>query len=163
MDAEFLDFHVNKSTVGFYFHIGKKLLDVLVLSDQSKLKIPIKKNANEKLVLLAKNLGEDEEKHGSVTILLENYFGVSSEIQLGQRYKQWITFFDHPDDDIYDGILNDDDEEVPRIYLEFLVEEVDTSKSVRSSDIGSSTKTTSRPATSQGKVGENTTTSTSLT
>ena len=80
IDAEFLDFHVNKSTVGFYFHIGKKLLDVLVLSDQSKLKIPIKRNAQEKLVLLAKNLGEDEERHGSVTILLENYFGYNSEI-----------------------------------------------------------------------------------
>jgi hypothetical protein len=34
--------------------------------------------------------------------------------------------FDHPDDDIYDGILQEDDEEVPRVQLEFVVEEVDT-------------------------------------
>ena len=40
-----MDFHVNKSTVGFYLHIGKKLQDVLVLADQSRLKIPIKKGA----------------------------------------------------------------------------------------------------------------------
>lgn len=33
--------------------------------------------------------------------------------------------FDHPDDDIYDGILEEDDEEVPRVQLEFLIEEVD--------------------------------------
>ncbi len=68
-----MDFHVNKSTVGFYFHLGKKLLDVLVLQDQSKLKVPVRSNNNnqEKLVIVAKNLGEEEERHGSVTILLE--------------------------------------------------------------------------------------------
>jgi len=106
---------VNKSTVGFYFHLGKKLLDVLVLSDQSRLKIPIKKNTPEKLVLVAKNLGEDEDRHGSVTFLLDNYFGHQAEIELGKSYVQWITLFDHPDDDIYDGILQEDDEEVPRV------------------------------------------------
>ena len=115
LDAEFLDFHVNKSTVGFYFHLGKKLLDVLVLSDQSKLRVPVKRGAQEKLVLVAKNLGEDEERHGSVTFLLDNYFGVASEIELGKSYIQWITLFDHPDDDIYDGLLQENDEEVPRI------------------------------------------------
>jgi hypothetical protein len=131
-----MDFHVNKSTVGFYFHVGKKLIDVLVLSDQSKLKIPIKKGSLEKLVLVAKNLGEDEERHGSVTFLLENYFGVEADVKLGHRYVQWITLFDHPDDDIYDGLLNEDDEEVPRVQLEFLVEEGDlTSK--RSSEVAS--------------------------
>lgn len=77
LDAEFMDSTVNKSTVGFYFHLGKKLLDVLVLSDQSKLKIPLKKGV-EKLVLVAKNLGEDEERHGSVTLLIEQYFGVQN-------------------------------------------------------------------------------------
>lgn len=124
MDAEFLDFNVNKSTVGFYFHLGKKLLDVLVLSDESRLQVPIKKGSLEKLVLVAKNLGEDEERHGSVTFLLDNYFGTSSEIQLGRPYVQWITLFDHPDDDVYDGILLENDEEVPRIQFEFTVEEI---------------------------------------
>ncbi len=76
-------------------------------------------------MLVAKNLGEDEERHGSVTLLIEQYFGVQNpKIQPGVKYTQWITFFDHPDDDIYDGILNEDDEEVPRIKLEFSVEDV---------------------------------------
>jgi hypothetical protein len=30
------------------------------------------------LVLVAKNLGEDEERHGSVTFLLDNYFGTGA-------------------------------------------------------------------------------------
>lgn len=125
LDAEFLDYHVNKSTVGFYFHLGKKLLDVLVLSDQSRLQIPLKKgaNTNEKLVLVAKNLGEDEERHGSVTFLLDSYFGDSSAnpVEIGRPYTQWITLFDHPDDDVYDGILLENDEEVPRVHIEFTV------------------------------------------
>jgi hypothetical protein len=62
--------------VGFYVHVGKKLLDVLVLSDQSRLKIPVKKNTLEKIVIVAKNLGENEEKHGSVSIPLDHYFGI---------------------------------------------------------------------------------------
>lgn len=125
VDAEFLDYHVNKSTVGFYFHLGKKLLDVLVLSDQSRLQVPIKRgvNTNEKLVLVAKNLGEDEERHGSVTFLLESYFGEASAhpVEIGRPYTQWITLFDHPDDDVYDGILLENDEEVPRVQIEFTV------------------------------------------
>lgn len=73
LDAEFApEMNVNKSTVGFYFHLGKKLADVLVLSDQSRLRVPVKKGAvDEKLTLVAKSLGEDEERHGSVSILLD--------------------------------------------------------------------------------------------
>jgi hypothetical protein len=70
--------------------------------------------------------------------MLEHYFGTQSETNLGQRYTQWITLFDHPDDDIYDGILNDDDDEVPRVQIEFLVEEVDPTKNARASDISNS-------------------------
>ena len=56
--------------MGFYFHVGKKLQDVLVLSDQSCLRIPVKKGLDEKLVIVAKSLGEDEERHGSVSFQL---------------------------------------------------------------------------------------------
>ena len=50
---------------------------------------------------------------------------------------QWITLFDHPDDDIYDGVLTESDEEVPRIQFEFIVEEIgDTNaRRDRASDI----------------------------
>ena len=66
-----MDFHVNKSTVGFYVHLGKKLLDVLVLQNQDKIRVPIKASGLDKLVVVAKSLGEEEERHGSVTVPLE--------------------------------------------------------------------------------------------
>lgn len=73
---------------------------------------------------MAKSLGEDEHRHGSVSFQLEHYFGVgSAESVPGQRYKQWVTLFDHPDDDVYDGILGEDDDEVPRVLLEFVVDD----------------------------------------
>jgi hypothetical protein len=39
-----------------------------------------------------------------------------------------VTLFDHPDDDVYDGIIGEDDDELPRILLEFIVEEAQTKR-----------------------------------
>jgi hypothetical protein len=72
---------------------------VLVLKDQSRLKVPVKRGSLERLVIVGRGLGEDEEKHGSVSIELAHYFGEKSESDLGTQYVQWITLFDHPDDD----------------------------------------------------------------
>ena len=36
--------------------------------------------------------------------------------------------FDHPDDDIYDGLLEEDDDEVPRVKLEFIIDEIDPAR-----------------------------------
>ena len=53
---------------------------------------------------------------------VESYFGSAQEMSVcGERYVQWITIFDHPDDDQYDGFLGEDDEESPRIKVEFVV------------------------------------------
>jgi hypothetical protein len=41
----------------------------------------------------------------------------------GERYIQWVTLFDHPDDDTYDGTLGEDDDETPRIKVEIVVED----------------------------------------
>ena len=110
--------------MGFYFHVGKKLQDVLVLSDQSCLRIPVKKGHDEKLVIVAKSLGEDEERHGSVSFQLNQHFGSdTTEAVVGQRYVQWITLFDHPDDDLYDGVLGENDDELPRIQIELFIED----------------------------------------
>jgi len=150
LDAEFLDKYVNKQTVGFYINVGKKLLDVLVLKDQSRLKVPVKKGSLERLVIIARNLGEDEELHGSVSIELDNYFGENGQVQLGTPYVQYITLFDHPDDDQYDGVLGTDDEEVPRVQIEFVVEEAGTEPKVSQSKGNATGKTiaSSRPQSS---------------
>ena len=81
------------------------------------MKIPVKKQTLEKIVIIARNLGEDEVKHGSVSIPIETYFGENSEHSLSKQYSQWITLFDHPDDDEYDGNLEEDDEEIPRVHV----------------------------------------------
>lgn len=73
VDAEFpADLKINKQTVGFYFHVGKQLKDVLVINDKSRIRIPIRKGVpDEKLVVIAKSLGEDEKRLGSVSFILE--------------------------------------------------------------------------------------------
>lgn len=125
LDAEFSpELNINKQSIGFYFHLGKKLEDVNVLSDQSRVKIPIRKNSEDKLVIVVKSLGESEERYGSISFPLDVYFGTASDLVVsGERYIQWITLFDHPDDDVYDGLLREDDEETPRIHVEFYVED----------------------------------------
>ena len=67
---------------------------------------------------------------------------------------QWITLFDHPDDDIYDGLLNENDEEVPRIQFEFVIDEIDAKKPAPSN---TDFTAKARPATAAGassKVGQ---------
>jgi hypothetical protein len=37
----------------------------------------------------------------------------------GKTTQRWLTLFDHTDDDVYDGDFTYDDEEIPRILLEY--------------------------------------------
>lgn len=39
------------------------------------------------------------------------------------KYKQWITLFDHIDDDEYDGDFCENDEEAPRVLFTFKIEQ----------------------------------------
>lgn len=41
---------------------------------------------------------------------------------MGSHCKTWITLFDHPEDDEYDGDLRYDDEEAPRVLFSFSLE-----------------------------------------
>ena len=88
LNAELLGSY-NKHTVGFYIHVGKRLLDVLVLSDSQPppLKVPLKKGSLERLVIVVRNLGENEERHGSVSIELDPYFGPDSDVVTGEKYQ----------------------------------------------------------------------------
>jgi hypothetical protein len=57
--------------------------------------------------------------------MLEQYFGMtqSQDVTVGRVYRQWVTLFDHPDDDVYDGMIGEDDDELPRVQLELLIED----------------------------------------
>ena len=75
------------------------------------------------MVISAKNL-QTEERHGSVSFVLETYFSSGNpEVEVGRIYRQWVTLFDHPDDDVFDGLIGEDDDELPRILLEIIIEE----------------------------------------
>jgi len=38
------------------------------------------------------------------------------------KLSSWVTLFDDPEDDLFDGKLNEDDREFPRILLEFFID-----------------------------------------
>jgi len=92
----------------------------MLLSDSSsRLKIPLKESSL-KLQLILKSLGEGEDTLGSVSMNVQEYF-----IQMPNLIQsQWITLFDDIDDDMYDGTLGDDDEELPRILIKFETQEI---------------------------------------
>ena len=41
-----------------------------------------------------------------------------------KKYTQWITLFDDPEDDEFDGDLEMDDEDLPRIHCTFSITQV---------------------------------------
>lgn len=77
-------------------------------------------NANDDLRVIVKLLGDDERKLGSLTIPMETLLGFAG-VQGIQ--KKWITIFDSLNDDVYDGDFAEDDDENPRILVEFKVSE----------------------------------------
>ena len=66
-----------------------------------------------------KSLGRNEEKVGSISIPQEVFFTAGKDEQ--GKYRQWITLFDHLDDDEYDGDMGENDEEQPRVLFNFAI------------------------------------------
>ena len=58
---------------------------------------------------------------GSISFNLKQYFKQMPSLQHGQPFTQWITLFDHPEDDEYDGDFGEDDEEEPMIKTHVMV------------------------------------------
>jgi len=73
-DAEFLGMGVEKSTVGSFVYVDKKLMEMLFISDTSQhLKVPLK-STSQKLQIVVKDLGGNEESHGSISFDIPHYF-----------------------------------------------------------------------------------------
>ena len=107
---------VERSQLAFYVSFGGKLLDVLVLSaGQNAVKVPLT-GGLEKLSVIVKSLGRDEVKVGSVSVPQATLLGAGEG-----RHKQWITLFDHLDDDEFDGEMGENDDEAPRVRLSLAV------------------------------------------
>lgn len=96
------------------------LLDVLVLSSNNQtVKVPLSAT-KDKVTIVVKSLTRDELKVGSISISQETFFNAHAFDPNG-RYKQWITLFDHLDDDEYDGEMGENDDEHPRVLFSFYI------------------------------------------
>ena len=121
LDQEILEHEVHKKDLGFYVSLGTKLQDVLVLSNvrtadpglqaQSQVRFTLTPETRDKVTIVVKTVkdsGRDSIKLGSISISQELF--VSSG---DSKHVQWITLFDHLDDDEYDGDFTECDEELP--------------------------------------------------
>lgn len=87
----------------------------MLSSGQNSVKVPlVSPEAREKVAIVVKSLGKDEVKVGSISIPQETFFMAGDS-----RHKQWITLFDHVDDDEYDGEMGENDDEAPRVRFSF--------------------------------------------
>jgi hypothetical protein len=114
--------HTNKQDIGFYISLGANLLDVVTLpiaGPSNPVKIPLSTLISTDMVkIVAKTMGANEQILGSISIpqfIIMNG-GIAS-------HTQWITLFEHQDDDEYDGQMGLNDEEEPMILVNFVVSE----------------------------------------
>lgn len=116
--------HIDKEQIGFFVSQGGRLQDVLVIAQtsapQMAVRVPLSApgEPQDKIVVIAKQVGQGEVKVGSVSLPQELFLSCGES-----EYKQWITLFDHLDDDDYDGDFGDNDEETPRVLFKFRVEQ----------------------------------------
>ena len=100
-----------------------KFIDCSDLEEPHTVMVPLRNAKPEEVLrVIVQNL-DDEEFFGSISVPLKKYF-LNDTIVKNHEYKQWITLFDDPEDDEYDGDLEDDDEDHPKICLSFTLTEV---------------------------------------
>jgi hypothetical protein len=108
----------SKSKIGCYAALGKKILDVLVISDlEQQLSVPITEKS-EDIQLVIKTLNTDpkyQRNIGSITIPIALFLSVKPN----KKITKWVTLFDTINDDMYDGDFTEDDNEQPMIQVEF--------------------------------------------
>ena len=109
-----------KKEVGFYVHRNMKFVDVSSLDDPHTMRVSLRHAKAQECVRIIVQNQADEEFFGSISLNIHNYF-FSSTVKYNHPYKQWITLFDDPDDDVYDGVMGEDDEEQPRILVNFQI------------------------------------------
>lgn len=92
------------------------------LQSQSQVKINLTPETPEKVIIVVKTVkdaGRDSVKVGSISIPQDLFVNSGDS-----KHVQWITLFDHLDDDEYDGDFTESDEEMPRVKFMFVIEKV---------------------------------------
>ena len=75
------------------------------------------KEEDPRIVFIIKDIQDDEPYVGSVSIVRSIFL----EGALNNPYKMWVTLFDDQNDDEYDGAMGLQDDEDPRVLLEFTI------------------------------------------
>ena len=70
------ELQINYQSIGFYFHVGEKLKVTNVLSDQPRIKIAVRKNSEDRLVIVVKSLSVSEKRYGSISFTLEAFLSL---------------------------------------------------------------------------------------
>ena len=113
----------DKEEVGFYVYRNMKFVDCSDLEDPHTVMVPLRNAKPEEVVrIIVQNL-DDEEFFGSISVPLKKYF-LNDTVLKNHEYKQWITLFDDPEDDEYDGDLEENDEDHPKLHISFAITEV---------------------------------------
>jgi hypothetical protein len=115
--------HIKKKDIKVRVSLGKKVLDTLTLLEpQREVIVPLSNKLSEdKVIIVCQTttpLVDGAYQLGSVSIPQTIIYngGVGT-------YMQWITLFEHEDDDEYDGEMGIDDDEDPRVRVRFITEE----------------------------------------
>ena len=68
-----------------------------------------------------KGVNDDVDARVGTISFNKEYFQDVQPANFGRSYKQNITLFDEVDDDDFDGEFNEDDEELPIVRCEFVI------------------------------------------
>ena len=113
----------DKEEVGFYTYRNMKFVDCSDLEEPHTIMVPLRNAKPQEVVRVIVQNQDDDEFFGSISVPLKKYF-LSDTLVKNHEYKQWITLFDDPEDDEYDGDFEVDDEDHPKIQVSFAITEV---------------------------------------
>lgn len=91
-----------------------KFVDMSSLDDPHTMRVSLRHAKAYECVRIIVQNQADEEFFGSISLNIHNYF-FNSTVKYNHPYKQWITLFDDPEDDEFDGFLGEDDGEFPKL------------------------------------------------
>ena len=113
----------DKEEVGFYTYRNMKFVDCSDLEEPHTIMVPLRNAKPQEVVRVIVQNQDDDEFFGSISVPLKKYF-LGEGVEKNHEYKQWITLFDDPEDDEYDGDFEVDDEDHPKIQVSFAITEV---------------------------------------
>jgi hypothetical protein len=106
MEEEFQ--HIPKHLLWLQVWLDDKLQSQFSLNESHHpVEVHLSQNEEQRVILEVKTMEGEEELLGTIAITSDVFFAGGEN----KDYDQWITLFDHPDDNLYDGEmgLNDDE------------------------------------------------------